>query len=234
MFGKPAQTPNLTLYFLDSNSSLRQLQTSDPSDPYWTPGSFDNTIKVPDNSHLATYSCQHPSYLDRSDAWFQGSEGYFDAFDSKGLTRVDNNDVAAGKSITIHKPPVNSSLALVPHYIYDYNRTAKAPWVSLFFVDSNVLWQYHYHKNGKLDFMRHFDSDDDPRLPDNTNMAGFSWGYNEMIPNVGGLQVLYTMPDADGAGGIGLLQMNKIADEGEWQSIDAANSSNPFKSVARS
>ncbi|KAL0254586.1 hypothetical protein SLS55_010064 [Diplodia seriata] len=84
--------------------------------------------------------------------------------------------------------------------------------------------------------MRHFNDSDQPRLPDNTNMAGFSWGYNEKMANVGGLQVLYTMPAAEGAGGIGLLQMNKmnkIVDDGEWQSIDAANSSNPFQSVAR-
>ncbi|OJD34329.1 fungal fucose-specific lectin protein [Diplodia corticola] len=226
-----SNTPNLTLYFLDASSRLRQLQTSNPADFNWTPGPLDTTINIPADSHLASYSCQHPSYADYSDAWFQGSDGFYEVVDASGnpKDRVDDA-LAMNANITIRNPPANSSLTLVPHYIYDYNRTAKAPWVSLFFVDSEILWQYHYRRN-RLAFMRHFDGSNQPRLPDNTNIAGFSWGYNKDIPNVGGLQVLYTMPD-ESAGGISYLQMNKIDGEGIWESIDATNANNPFKGVA--
>lgn len=53
------------------------------------------------------------------------------------------------------KPPENSSLTLIPHYIYEYNVTngVTPPYMSLFYVNSELLYEYHYN-NSKLDFLR--------------------------------------------------------------------------------
>lgn len=146
------QTPNLTLYFLDSSSRLRQLHTANPDDSDWTTGPLDSTTNIPDATHLASYSCQHPSYPDYSDIWYQDSNGYYQIIDAFGRskTRVDST-MSSSNDVTVLKPPQNSSLALVPHYIYDYNQTTKDPWLSVFFVNDDVLWEYHY-KNNQMTF----------------------------------------------------------------------------------
>lgn len=146
------QTPNLTLYFLDSSSRLRQLHTANPADSDWTTGFLDSTTNIPDATHLASYSCQHPSYPDYSDIWYQDSNGYYQIIDAFGRskTRVDST-ISSSQDVTVLKPPQNSSLAFVPHYIYDYNQTTKDPWLSVFFVNDDVLWEYHY-KNNQMTF----------------------------------------------------------------------------------
>ncbi|KAK0638192.1 hypothetical protein DIS24_g10066 [Lasiodiplodia hormozganensis] len=227
-----SNTPNLTLYFLDSSSRLRQLHTANPDDSDWTTGPLDSITNVPDATHLASYSCQHPSYPDYSDIWYQDSNGYYQIIDAFGRkkTKVDST-LSSSRDVTVLKPPQNSSLAFVPHYIYDYNQSTKDPWLSVFFVNDDVLWEYHY-KNNQMTFSKHFDKPNDPSLPPSTNIAGFSWGYNQDLPNVGGMQVLYTMPDDD-TGGISMCKLNKISDEGTWQYTNSKFMNNPFKGVAR-
>ncbi|GME57599.1 fungal fucose-specific lectin protein [Neofusicoccum parvum] len=229
MHAHQIQTPNLTLYFLDSSSRLRQLQTSNPDDTTWSLGSTDSDFNIPAASHLASYSCQDPSYPDYSNAWFQDSDGYYQIIDSSGgKTKVDNT-LTSG--VNMVKPPANASLAIVPHYMYDYNVTAKSkqPYVSLFYVNSDVLYEYHYY-NGKFDWNRHFDASSEPRLPPTANMAAFSWGYNDTLASINGMQVLYTMPDSE-SGGVSIMTNKNNA--AKWNSIDAGNSDNAFKGVAR-
>ncbi|GME27536.1 fungal fucose-specific lectin protein [Neofusicoccum parvum] len=224
--------PNLTLYFLDSSSRLRQLQTSNPDDTAWALGSFDSAFNVPDASHLASYSCQNPSDPDHADAWFQDADGYYQIIDSSGAKIQVDNTISTSKDVNLVKPPQNSSLTLVSHYIYDYNTSAKgSPYVSLFYVNSDILYEYHYN-NSKFDFIKHFDNKNNPRLPPSANLAGFSWGYNDTLGSVNGVQILYTDPDND-SGGISLLRLNKYIDTGEWYSTDASAAGNPFQGVAR-
>lgn len=152
-----SQAPNITLYFLDSSSRLRQIQTSDPTSA-WTLGPTDGDYNVPSSaSHLASYSCQHPSYPDYRDAWFQADSGYYQIVDggsSGSKTQVDAQ--VSASDITMVKPPTNASLAIVPHYMYDYNittRSSRRPYVSLFFINSDILYEYHYY-DSEFDFLR--------------------------------------------------------------------------------
>lgn len=239
------QTPNLTLYFLDSSSRLRQLQTSDPTDNAWRLGPSDSGFNVLSASQLASYSCGHPSYPDYSNAWFQDDNSYYNIIDSSGTKQQVDNTLATGNGINLAKPPPNSSLTIVPHYVYNYNTTAKGPpYISLFYVNSDKLYEYHYN-NTKFDFMSKSalaaqllplrvaetisaEFFDDQTLLPSANIAGFSWGYNDTRGAPNGLQVLYTMPDT---GGISVMRLHN--GRYNWESTGAADATNPFQGVAR-